>query len=716
MSWLVLIFPLNPQKVIVAEQLVIMTDRNTIVHLVMYNVLMRDPDKEYMRWKEEICTFIDEYWDYFRPGKTRTPTWQNTIASCLSTNHKCFKSGTEKYGQPGYWTLRVMEPPLAVPTKGAAGGKSKTQKAKETPRGKEAKKKSSPLKRKMSDHPDSKDDVFEPSSSKGKLAKRIVPEEPAIKKENLRKRQKVEHAKSEPATPTLPLPRVRIRVATPKPVSPPRPRPRPINLPPPEPAPRSTEPEGVVEFSEAEPSSEEEAGQEEGEEEEEPSPLSRVYSDDPTNGDSHGSSSDVSMDSGLLSSDDEDYSEFLKPADSRRRPSVPSELIDTGSSVVSPLFGVTSPTKRIEPANVAARKNVGKGVGKGLFGRKAPTMPDSTLAFSAIVSELEDDEREPEQLKDETGVDAVKEEEQDVLGPEPSESAEGRFAGTIDDMDMSEYEASLGDDEEEPEEHVKAPVEKPQRPHPPRPKPPPPYTVLTPEEEFTALHRLESARKLGPSAARLRRKLHLRRMKRAMGLRVFNLDSIVSQSLRDTRPPPVRMPPVKPRTGVKLGDGTVVPLRVAGMEEERALDRFQAVRSITSTTYERSFMSRLYGDPFLADTLTVSHTIPSPYTGKALRPYIWRDYEARPPRKLMLESIHRLRKRYEPDWTPEPSAPIDYVYFQKMHLAHINEVLCRAFWPGIDGIVIKAYYPLGLYHKAEIQNFLLHSLGKPCMA
>ena len=86
---------------------------------------------------------------------------------------------------------------------------------------------------------------------------------------------------------------------------------------------------------------------------------------------------------------------------------------------------------------------------------------------------------------------------------------------------------------------------------------------------------LESARKLAPPAARLRRKLHLRRMKRALGLRVFNLDSTVSQSLRDTRPPPVPMPPVKSRTGVKLADGTTVPLRVAGMEEERALDRFQ---------------------------------------------------------------------------------------------------------------------------------------------
>ena len=35
----------------------------------MYNVLSKDPEKGYMRWKEEICTFIDEYWDYFRPGK-----------------------------------------------------------------------------------------------------------------------------------------------------------------------------------------------------------------------------------------------------------------------------------------------------------------------------------------------------------------------------------------------------------------------------------------------------------------------------------------------------------------------------------------------------------------------------------------------------------------------------------------------------------------------
>lgn len=50
----------------------------TVVQLVLYNLMRRqdpdtdyptDRDHQYFRWKEDLCAFIDEYWEYLHPGK-----------------------------------------------------------------------------------------------------------------------------------------------------------------------------------------------------------------------------------------------------------------------------------------------------------------------------------------------------------------------------------------------------------------------------------------------------------------------------------------------------------------------------------------------------------------------------------------------------------------------------------------------------------------------
>jgi hypothetical protein len=54
----------------------------TVVQLVLYNLMRRqDPDTDYptdrdhhyFRWKEDLCAFIDDYWDYLNPGKQSKP-------------------------------------------------------------------------------------------------------------------------------------------------------------------------------------------------------------------------------------------------------------------------------------------------------------------------------------------------------------------------------------------------------------------------------------------------------------------------------------------------------------------------------------------------------------------------------------------------------------------------------------------------------------------
>lgn len=104
------------------------------MHLVIYNLITKqsilDKDKPenerhhgFFRWKDDICAFIDDYWDYLLPGKKRkysssslcsmsflayslyryigSATWHNTIASVLSTHGNLFRSGFEVFKQSG---------------------------------------------------------------------------------------------------------------------------------------------------------------------------------------------------------------------------------------------------------------------------------------------------------------------------------------------------------------------------------------------------------------------------------------------------------------------------------------------------------------------------------------------------------------------------------------------------------------------------------------
>ena len=57
-----------------------------IVHLVIYHLIRKaqiedetkaPKDKRehyYFRWKEDVCAFIDEHWDYLVPDKQRKPS------------------------------------------------------------------------------------------------------------------------------------------------------------------------------------------------------------------------------------------------------------------------------------------------------------------------------------------------------------------------------------------------------------------------------------------------------------------------------------------------------------------------------------------------------------------------------------------------------------------------------------------------------------------
>ncbi|GJJ77802.1 cysteine-rich protein 2-binding protein [Entomortierella parvispora] len=139
-----------------------------LVHLVLYNLMDAHPDQQYFRWKEEICKFIFDYWSYLLPDKEQSPTWNNTVASVLSVQNHIFLSGVETKGTSGWWTLIEKAPPdrnrklkpknKAVPKTGASkhsGSKTKDKRARS---------KGSPMKKKTRFDETSSDDDFHTSA------------------------------------------------------------------------------------------------------------------------------------------------------------------------------------------------------------------------------------------------------------------------------------------------------------------------------------------------------------------------------------------------------------------------------------------------------------------------------------------------------------------------------------------------------------------------
>jgi len=59
---------------------------------------------------------MDKNWDTLCYGKTRTPTWNNTIVSSLSSHKELFQSGNKQLGLAGYWALRGPDDPPAIDT------------------------------------------------------------------------------------------------------------------------------------------------------------------------------------------------------------------------------------------------------------------------------------------------------------------------------------------------------------------------------------------------------------------------------------------------------------------------------------------------------------------------------------------------------------------------------------------------------------------------
>ncbi|XP_030627076.1 cysteine-rich protein 2-binding protein [Chanos chanos] len=207
----------------------------------------------------------------------------------------------------------------------------------------------------------------------------------------------------------------------------------------------------------------------------------------------------------------------------------------------------------------------------------------------------------------------------------------------------------------------------------------PQYSFLSLYEERVLLRRLEAcpqALAVTPQAKRLHRKLLVRQAKRERGLPLLDLDQAVSATLS--------------LVGGVYGAQEVGLASLGGpgagkyrttSQDMRILDRFQTAVSTRKGYYQPtvSFWHRLMGSDAYLD-----QGIKSPYTSRILKPFIRRDYETKPLKLNLLAEIKAYPHRNNPNWVPEPDAPIDYCYVRPNHIPSVNSMCHDIFWPGID--------------------------------
>ncbi|ORY34181.1 hypothetical protein LY90DRAFT_459992 [Neocallimastix californiae] len=180
--------------------------------------------------------------------------------------------------------------------------------------------------------------------------------------------------------------------------------------------------------------------------------------------------------------------------------------------------------------------------------------------------------------------------------------------------------------------------------------------IINLEKENSVMKQLKIHLSSSKIARRIYRKLQIRKIKRTTQTPIFNIDRYMKNYLASK----VELSPI---SNIKF-------------------KRYQII-SVKKTEYKNSFKYRLFGK-----SLDYKHSLDIPiiskYTGIKLMPYIYRNYDMKPPKLKLLEDIVTYYNRNNPKWIKPKSSPIDFVHLQKEHVNTVNEMLCQAFWPGIN--------------------------------
>jgi len=191
-----------------------------------------------------------------------------------------------------------------------------------------------------------------------------------------------------------------------------------------------------------------------------------------------------------------------------------------------------------------------------------------------------------------------------------------------------------------------------------------------------------------PSARRLRRKLKVRKLKREIGLDVFNLDSVVTDLVRKSLPDSMKFLVHNVNTGLEGEKKKCVNVEAStdrkyiyhpALRGVNVLDRFVNYNysNMNRQRQENKSFMQLIG---LTESRSDVRSIISPYTSRVLKPYIRRDFNTFPCKLKLLKDI---RKRFGYD-DEHYQWPIDYCYVQPNHIPSVNSLCSDFFWPGID--------------------------------
>lgn len=212
------------------------------------------------------------------------------------------------------------------------------------------------------------------------------------------------------------------------------------------------------------------------------------------------------------------------------------------------------------------------------------------------------------------------------------------------------------------------------------------------------LTKLRGAVKKCPKASRLLRKLKIRARQRDYGCTPFDLDRIVSEAISHT---------LKYVVDEKLPyHEQVIPVYqdsplMVGLDQLKREEELSQAFDVTPTVVTRgnSILDELSLFPVLSrslplDYFTFEHYITgelssapqpftSPYTARNLKPFIFRTRELTPIKaKLNSEIInHYLTKHGESAAAPISPKSIDFCYLQDHHMASVNCLVSRFFWP-----------------------------------
>ncbi|KAI7872895.1 hypothetical protein BDF14DRAFT_1877358 [Spinellus fusiger] len=576
----------------------------TIVHLVIYNLMRRqdiesmkiqERDHKFFRWKEDVCAFIEEHWQYLAPDKPRSLTWHNTIASVLSTHSTIFQSGFEKFHQSAWWTLKKEAPPVQE-------NKPKVIKLKPNLK--------KPLKRARNEN----ESEEQPTDRK---LRRRPPSSSQLLPDSL---DSIQSSTKEDIKPE-------------------------INI--------------KIEDCEIK------------EEDNNDNPLYGFRSADYNSVFDLSSLSELSCDSDILSQTDD----IRKNEDHPGKNTIEDKKKATDLWVDSIKKEYIKPEIELEEIREAS----------------PPIEEDSKAQPEKIILKDLKEITQPEaDIIEITKLTAHKVTTMQII--EIDHPSKDKINEEVElPIYKMDIEHNIQDKEDKNDGKKESNL---------APRIPPTPTVLSQQEEWQLLQKFDNnTQNLPANVARYRRKLNVRRLKRNLGLKIFDIDSHVAQHIRQKR----ELSPMSKESQINTS-------HPAPVKESNTVQT--TVESITYTPYASSFASRLYGMPRHRSTFTRDEPWLSSWNGRKLRPYIRRDFESRPDRMRLLKQIKDCAgrpmskdKQRQGQGQVEENESIDYVYFQHQHLAQANIMLCRCFWDDIDvseSLMFPEFSIVALYRKCVI--------------